>query len=69
MRPLGFVEPTAARRISYAESLKFAAVHEAVYREHGFTLIDVLPAPVVERAALVQSVVTPYRAAEQPGAS
>lgn len=29
--PLGFIEPTAARRISYPDALRFASVHEAVY--------------------------------------
>jgi predicted ATPase len=53
VRPIGFIEPTAARRISYEESLVFERLHEAVYREHGFELIDVPPAPVGERAARV----------------
>jgi predicted ATPase len=53
VRPIGFIEPTPARRISYAESLVFEQLHEAAYREHGFELIDVPPAPVRERAALV----------------
>lgn len=55
MLPLGFVVPTAARRISYADSLRFQAMHEAVYREHDFELIDVPAAPVTERAAMVDS--------------
>ena len=53
VRPIGFIEPTAARRISYEESLVFERLHEAVYREHGFELIDVPPGPVDSRAALV----------------
>jgi predicted ATPase len=53
VRPIGFIEPTAARRISYEESLVFERLHEAVYREHGFELIDVPPGPVDARAALV----------------
>jgi predicted ATPase len=35
IRPLGFIVPTAARRISYDDSLAFEAVHEAIYRDHG----------------------------------
>jgi predicted ATPase len=54
VRPLGFVEPTAARRISYADSLRFAAVHEEVYRSHGFTLVDVPKAPIADRLALIE---------------
>jgi predicted ATPase len=61
VRPLGFIEPTAARRISYADSLAFERVHEAVYTEHGFELIDVPPAPVAERAALVARHLGPVR--------
>jgi predicted ATPase len=53
VRPIGFIEPTAARRISYEESLIFERLHEAAYREHGFELIDVPPGPVDARAALV----------------
>ncbi|HEV8569061.1 MAG TPA: ATP-binding protein [Actinoplanes sp.] len=55
VQPLGFITPTAARRISYADALRFAAVHEDVYREYGFTLVDVPRAPVAERVALVES--------------
>ncbi|GAB1641843.1 AAA family ATPase [Krasilnikovia sp. MM14-A1259] len=54
VRPLGFVAPTAARRISYEDSLEFELVHESVYREHGFTLVDVPPGPTVERVAAVE---------------
>ncbi len=54
VRPLGFIEPTAARRISYREALRFQATHEAVYREHGFVLLDVPAAPLEERVHLVR---------------
>ena len=57
IRPLGFVEPTAARRISYPESLRFERVHEEVYREHGFEIVDVSPGDPSERAAAVATVV------------
>jgi predicted ATPase len=56
VRPLGFIEPTAARRITYSDALAFEAVHEAVYREHGYELVDVPAAPVAERVEIVQSV-------------
>ncbi len=55
VRPLGFIETTPARQISYEDSLVFEAVHEAVYREHGFTLRAVPPAPPAVRADLVES--------------
>ncbi|GAA2626447.1 AAA family ATPase [Dactylosporangium fulvum] len=53
VRPLGFVTPTPARRISYTESLRFERIHEEVYREQGYELVEVPPAPVDERVALV----------------
>jgi predicted ATPase len=53
VRPIGFIEPTPARRISYPESLIFERLHEEAYREHGFELIDVPPATIQARAALV----------------
>ncbi|MEU4774307.1 AAA family ATPase [Micromonospora sp. NPDC023644] len=55
VEPLGFVTPSAARRIGYAESLAFARVHEEVYRAHGHRLIAVPPAPVRARVALVEA--------------
>jgi predicted ATPase len=55
VQPLGFVTATAARRISYADSLRFAAIHEDVYREYGFTLVEVPAAPIAERVALVEA--------------
>jgi len=57
IRPLGFIRPTPARRITYADSLTFQAVHEAVYREHGFTLVDVPAGPPAGRADLVESAI------------
>jgi predicted ATPase len=58
VRPMGFVEPTAARRISYAESLRFETVHEVAYQEHGFTSIDVPPGPIEDRATLIDRHIT-----------
>jgi predicted ATPase len=57
VRPLGFITPTAARRISYADALRFAGIHEDVYREHGFTLIDVPKATVAERVTQVERLI------------
>jgi predicted ATPase len=53
VRPLGFIEPTAGRRISYAEALEFERLHEQAYDELGYTLIDVPAMPVAQRAAFV----------------
>jgi predicted ATPase len=51
----GFVTPTAARRISYADAVRFGEIHRDVYLEYGFALVNVPPAPVAERVALVES--------------
>lgn len=53
VRNQGFVEPTAARRISFEQSLVFEDVHERTYRELGFELIDVPAGPLEWRAAVV----------------
>lgn len=50
IRSLGFVTPTAARRISLQDALRFEGVHEEVYREFGFQLVDVEPASPSVRA-------------------
>ncbi|MBU2665213.1 AAA family ATPase [Actinoplanes bogorensis] len=54
VRNLGFVRPTAARRINFEESLAFERIHEEVYREAGFTLIEVPAGPLETRAALIR---------------
>jgi predicted ATPase len=53
VRGLGFITPTAARRISLQEALAFERLHEAAYRELGFELAPVEPGPVNERVAAV----------------
>jgi predicted ATPase len=55
VRPLGFIVPTAARRISYGDSLKFEAIHEAVYRDHGFEIIDVAAGLVEQRVTAIEA--------------
>ena len=58
VRSLGFVTPTAARRISLADSLDFEQVHERTYRELGFRLVDVPPGPLADRVGVVRREVT-----------
>lgn len=53
VRNQGFVEPTAARRISFAESLAFEEVHERTYAELGFRLVEVPAGPLPDRVAAV----------------
>jgi predicted ATPase len=52
---LGFMTPTAARRISLADSLVFEEVHRRTYIELGFQLVDVPPGPLAGRVSLIRS--------------
>lgn len=54
IQPIGFVTPTAARRIDYRQSLVFARIHEEVYREHGYDLLEIPPGTVEDRATMVE---------------
>ncbi len=57
VRSLGFVAPTAARRISYEDALRFERIHEETYREFGFEIIFVEPGSVDERVAAIKIVI------------
>jgi predicted ATPase len=50
---LGFIQPTEARRISFDEATRFAAMHAAVYRRFGFELLSIGPGSIAQRADLV----------------
>jgi predicted ATPase len=50
---LGFITPTAVRRITLAQSVTFERFHVQAYRDHGFELIDVPAGTVEERADLI----------------
>jgi predicted ATPase len=50
---LGFVVPSAARRISFEEALVFERVHRETYAELGYQLIDVAVATPGERAEVI----------------
>lgn len=53
VRLLGFITPTAVRRITLEQSVAFERFHEEAYREHGFELVEVPPGTVEERAELI----------------
>lgn len=53
IRNQGFVKPTAARRISFEDSVIFEQFHEQAYRELGFKLVDVPAGPLADRTALI----------------
>ncbi|MCZ7426554.1 ATP-binding protein [Micromonospora sp. WMMA1949] len=61
VRNQGFVESTAARRISFEESLVFERIHELTYREAGFDLVDVPAGPLANRVAAIKEVVDRLR--------
>jgi predicted ATPase len=61
VRNLGFVAATAARRISFEDSLVFERLHEDTYRELGFELVEVPVGPLGDRAALVRQTVERLR--------
>ena len=53
IRNIGFCEPTAARRISFQESLAFERLHKQSYRQFGYELVEVPAGDVSTRAALI----------------
>jgi predicted ATPase len=57
VRHRGGIERTAARQITFEESLDFERLHEDTYRDLGFELVDVPDAAVAERADLVEEAV------------
>jgi len=57
VRNQGFVQATAARRISFEESLVFERIHELTYREAGFELVEVPAAPLPIRVAIIEQTI------------
>jgi predicted ATPase len=62
VQSLGFVTPSAARRITLEEARRFEALHEKTYRLQGFDLIPISPGSVLDRVAAIQGVVDERRA-------
>jgi predicted ATPase len=62
IRNQGFVRPTAARQISFEDSLAFERLHEQTYRDLGFQLVEVPAGPLADRAALIRRTVRQQRA-------
>jgi predicted ATPase len=58
VRLLGFITPTAARRISLDEAQRFECVHEQIYRDFEFDLIAIEPGSIAERAAAITAATT-----------
>jgi predicted ATPase len=51
---LGFITPTEARRISLADSERFAAIHADVYRRLGYECVRIPPGDVETRFDLIR---------------
>ncbi len=58
VRGLGFVTPTAARRIGLEDALAFERVHEETYAELGYEMVPIAPGPPAERATAVLACIT-----------
>lgn len=57
VRNIGFVQPTAARRISFKDSLAFERVHEESYRAFGYELIEIPAAPLDQRVEMIRGII------------
>ena len=57
IRNLGFITPTEARRISFADSLRFERIHEETYRSFGFELFPVERGDLLERVNLIKAAI------------
>jgi len=55
IRNLGFITPTAARRISFEDTLRFEKIHEETYRSFGFELVPVERGSVAQRVNFILS--------------
>ncbi|WP_188187097.1 AAA family ATPase [Nonomuraea sp. SYSU D8015] len=51
---LGFVTPTEARRITFAESLRFEQVHQDAYTSLGYECVPIAPGMLPDRVAAVK---------------
>lgn len=58
---LGFIAPSAARRISLEDARRFEAMHERTYRLHGFELIPISSGSVLDRVAAIKEFVDERR--------
>jgi predicted ATPase len=55
---LGFCEPSAARKITFEDSLKFEKVHEETYRSFGYECIKVAPQGLSARVEQIKRYVS-----------
>ncbi|HEX3662889.1 MAG TPA: AAA family ATPase [Acidobacteriaceae bacterium] len=57
IRTLGFITPTEARRITFEDTLRFETIHQQTYRDLGFELVPIEPAPLMERVSAIQAAI------------
>jgi len=55
---LGFCEPSAARKITFEDSLKFEKVHEETYRSFGYECMRVAPQDLAARVEQIKRYVS-----------
>lgn len=65
VREIGFCEPTAARRITFEDSLKFERVHEQTYQALGYELVEIPAGDVTHRADAVEAYVASWGGGER----
>jgi predicted ATPase len=58
IRSLGFITPTAGRRISFEEAHSFERVHEEVYGSLGFECVFIAPGTLLERVDAIKDAVS-----------
>lgn len=58
IRNLGFCTPTAARRISFKDSLEFERIHEETYHAFGYELVNIPAGRLTDRVATVGNSIT-----------
>lgn len=54
LRNLGFITRTEARRITYAETVRFEHMHERTYRDLGFEITWIEPGTVLDRVTQIK---------------
>jgi len=54
---LGYIVNTPVRRITYEDTLAFGVVHEQVYRDLGYELVQIAPGTAEERALAVENAI------------
>jgi predicted ATPase len=57
IRNLGFITPTAARRISFEETLRFERIHEETCRRLGYEIFFVDAGAVADRVAAIKTAI------------